>query len=1191
MKKKIFSTLLMGAFFLASMSMFTSCKDYDDDINAVKNDVEALQKALAQCKTDCETARNNLKTQLEGAMGQLETTLNGKISGLDGRITPLETWYNQVKDQVAKIASLETRIKHLEDVIGDIQNLKAELDKKVDVTTYTEEVGKIYAKIASEDQLLADRLVVLEELKKGLEEGDWSKLAAIADIKQQLEALDTFKKRIEALEAKNIITEDEMTAAIKKAVDDLRIELKNYTDTEIQKLKDNEIKKLQDDLQKLSDRVDKLTAEVNVLNYLIKSSLRSLVFIPEGYYHGVEATCFNYLEAYKFDIPAAAWNVVEKRGFYKDPKEVDVDLESAGPRTDHNRYDSTKVALVEDLWANYHLNPSNVNTDNFTNVSLLTGDKWYENTRSATQADAGLSVKKYDVENGTLKVQIGVEDPEQIKAVVEDYWAEGQDRPMVTVFAAQVTLNKAGKDTTVTSDYATLFADKMTGIRLAHVKGIPSFTGQLNNHCGTCPIVDKDGTHLMATVHEAVAIAKNHQDAKANTNAQDKVNYKETLDLRTLVETHYTTVDSTHKDMTPEMMEKFGLSYKFELTSLKLGNNVTDESAHAAILSDGYTFRPQLPRKIGENQYEQVDPNAADIADFIGENALQAVGRTPIVRVSLVDKKGNVLDYGYIRIEIVKDPVQTPYTYEEVIYDGVDKTYQDVCPRITPKGYDVYETKWIQTEYDIYKNALGIDRETFEEHFNEDPVKDATGDIQQYEKDAAGKWVARDPAKYVGVITNERDMNDETHTQTSTLKWTLRDADVQKMYDEWDKQSEKVINLTTAVKYEDIHGQNAHYSDVYVAFTTTITFKPYNLNDLKVKVDWTQNKIAKYWYVKNTADMGTDELHTNVPSVEDVLRDDADSLTNLFSNEFLNNEIVNSTIVTGDAGFVYSAYKYRLVFDPVANKNKEFKGASGATYTLKVSDDGRELLTTTNQSIAKLVLPAKFADKAGDPEEANYTMIEYQHSNAAHDLLNYASHKEFNDKNDAVLDDYLNVVITLAVQNDDECKPIKVENGQFNVRFLRPIDVDSKNSVIKDASSSGKQIIYLNGLFDYKDWRNEWKGVNKKTGSRDNYFDYYGIKGIKVPGLQDGDFLSNNHKVLCDLNNDGMKELYKITGTLDFTYHEDTTQGNYLEYNNLSSTVLKFELEIPVVVEYIWGEFATTAKVTVDRTQDNAKKF
>ena len=62
-------------------------------------------------------------------------------------------------------------------------------------------------------------------------------------------------------------------------------------------------------------------------------------------------------------------------------------------------------------------------------------------------------------------------------------------------------------------------------------------------------------------------------------------------------------------------------------------------------------------------------------------------------------------------------------------------------------------------------------------------------------------------------------MNDETHTQTSTLKWSLTDADVQKLYDAWDKQTAKTIDLMTAVKYEDIHGQNAHYKDVYVVFT------------------------------------------------------------------------------------------------------------------------------------------------------------------------------------------------------------------------------------------------------------------------------------------------------------------------------------------------------------------------------------
>ena len=100
-----------------------------------------------------------------------------------------------------------------------------------------------------------------------------------------------------------------------------------------------------------------------------------------------------------------------------------------------------------------------------------------------------------------------------------------------------------------------------------------------------------------------------------------------------------------------------------------------------------------------------------------------------------------------------------------------------------------------------------------------------------------------------------------------------------------------------------------------------------------------------------------------------------------------------------------------------------------------------------------------------------------------------------------------------------------------------------------------------------------------------------GIKGIKVVGLTDGDPLSDNHSVQADLNNTGMKALYTITSQLDFTYHEDEQNGNYLEYNNLSSTVQEFKLEIPVVVEYIWGEFNTKATVTVKRTENNAKKF
>ena len=45
MKRKIFSKLLMGAFLIASVSMFVSCKDYDDDIQKNAQDIAALKAA------------------------------------------------------------------------------------------------------------------------------------------------------------------------------------------------------------------------------------------------------------------------------------------------------------------------------------------------------------------------------------------------------------------------------------------------------------------------------------------------------------------------------------------------------------------------------------------------------------------------------------------------------------------------------------------------------------------------------------------------------------------------------------------------------------------------------------------------------------------------------------------------------------------------------------------------------------------------------------------------------------------------------------------------------------------------------------------------------------------------------------------------------------------------------------------
>jgi len=66
MKKKIFSSLLMGAFLFASTSMITSCKDYDDDINDLKALVNQNSTALDQAKQD-------LQGKIDKLTGELST--------------------------------------------------------------------------------------------------------------------------------------------------------------------------------------------------------------------------------------------------------------------------------------------------------------------------------------------------------------------------------------------------------------------------------------------------------------------------------------------------------------------------------------------------------------------------------------------------------------------------------------------------------------------------------------------------------------------------------------------------------------------------------------------------------------------------------------------------------------------------------------------------------------------------------------------------------------------------------------------------------------------------------------------------------------------------------------------------------------------------------------------------------------
>lgn len=73
MKRKYLSALLMGALTVASMSTFTSCKDYDDDINSLQEQVN--KAALSSDVEALKTQVNNAATSAQNAATKAEEAL------------------------------------------------------------------------------------------------------------------------------------------------------------------------------------------------------------------------------------------------------------------------------------------------------------------------------------------------------------------------------------------------------------------------------------------------------------------------------------------------------------------------------------------------------------------------------------------------------------------------------------------------------------------------------------------------------------------------------------------------------------------------------------------------------------------------------------------------------------------------------------------------------------------------------------------------------------------------------------------------------------------------------------------------------------------------------------------------------------------------------------------------------------
>ena len=273
MKRKIFSKLLMGAFLIASVSMFVSCKDYDDDINKNAQDIAALK---AQLGTDINDVKSNLTTQLatvNSQIDQLKKDIDAKASASD--LTSVKKDVDELKGLLERVSVLETKIKEL----ASLEDL-AKKANQADLDKLVGDLAAVSGKIPSDDAIksIAEGVVksldiqgealkvfqdnIGKSLEGYLTQADLNNLNTNVQKLQELLS-DEYVGKLNDLVAKDLLTKDEIDSAIKTA--------------------------LEEKFQSLNDSIAKLVGpQMSALELFVNKKLTSIVLKPNFYWEGIE---------------------------------------------------------------------------------------------------------------------------------------------------------------------------------------------------------------------------------------------------------------------------------------------------------------------------------------------------------------------------------------------------------------------------------------------------------------------------------------------------------------------------------------------------------------------------------------------------------------------------------------------------------------------------------------------------------------------------------------------------------------------------------------------------------------------------------------------------------------------------------------------------------------------------------------
>lgn len=303
--------MLFGALTLAVSTTVTSCKDYDDDI---KNLQEQIDKVTSTNPVSTEDMKAAISSAIQTLQTQLQTAIDGKadskaVQDLLKTVEALQTALENKAD-ASTIKTLGDQItelsKQVNSIEGTLNETKKDLEAKVaDLTE------KLAGAASSEDlKNLADELAEAKNELKAVKEMADNNAAAIVEIKANILELQKLDGRITALETFN------QNAASKDDLADY------VAHSELAGLVDNEVLELLKDNGSIAKYVNEVIesqvlAETSAINLAIKGVDDKLATLSTNFetYKSEQATAYQTvtsnittLTTFKTTIEAALTN-------------------------------------------------------------------------------------------------------------------------------------------------------------------------------------------------------------------------------------------------------------------------------------------------------------------------------------------------------------------------------------------------------------------------------------------------------------------------------------------------------------------------------------------------------------------------------------------------------------------------------------------------------------------------------------------------------------------------------------------------------------------------------------------------------------------------------------------------------------------------------------------------------------------